>query len=101
MSEVTHLARAGIVYDAPRVDLDALRQHKNKIVGRLTGGLGAWQKKNTAKFEHIWVKTRTVDALAFEPRPRKACARTCRLWGPRATATMPVWQGQFWKIRKC
>ena len=39
MSEVKHLSRAGIAFGVPTIDLDALRQHKTQVVGRLTGGL--------------------------------------------------------------
>jgi dihydrolipoamide dehydrogenase len=39
MGEVKHLARAGIAYGAPTIDLDTLRQHKTQVVGKLTGGL--------------------------------------------------------------
>ncbi|RZL03937.1 MAG: hypothetical protein EOP36_02810 [Rubrivivax sp.] len=39
MNEVTHLARTGIAYGAPTIDLDALSQHKTQVVSKLTGGL--------------------------------------------------------------
>ena len=39
MDEVKHLAEHGIAYAEPKVDLDALRAWKNKVVGKLTGGL--------------------------------------------------------------
>jgi len=39
MDEAKHLSEHGIVYGDPRVDLDALRAWKNKVVGKLTGGL--------------------------------------------------------------
>ena len=39
MDEAKHLAEHGIAYAEPKVDLDALRAWKNKVVGKLTGGL--------------------------------------------------------------
>jgi len=39
MDEVGHLRSAGIDFGAPRVDIDQLRGHKEKVVGKLTGGL--------------------------------------------------------------
>ncbi|TMG91338.1 MAG: dihydrolipoyl dehydrogenase, partial [Betaproteobacteria bacterium] len=39
MDEVKHLSEHGIGFGEPRVHLDALRAWKNKVVGKLTGGL--------------------------------------------------------------
>ena len=44
MDEVGHFAALGIDYGAPKVDLDKLRAHKGKVVGKLTGGLAAMAK---------------------------------------------------------
>ncbi|MBU6466824.1 MAG: dihydrolipoyl dehydrogenase, partial [Burkholderiales bacterium] len=44
MDEVGHLAAAGIEFGAPKVSVDGLRGHKEKVVGKLTGGLAAMAK---------------------------------------------------------
>ena len=45
MDEVGHLAALGIDYGGkPEVDIDKLRAHKEKVIGKLTGGLGAMAK---------------------------------------------------------
>ncbi|MEB2349455.1 MAG: dihydrolipoyl dehydrogenase [Comamonadaceae bacterium] len=44
MDEVAHLKTAGISFGAPQVDIDQLRGHKEKVVGKLTGGLAAMAK---------------------------------------------------------
>jgi dihydrolipoamide dehydrogenase len=44
MDEVTHFADLGITFDKPQVDLGKLLAHKNKVVGKLTGGLAAMAK---------------------------------------------------------
>jgi len=45
MDEVGHLAALGIDYGSkPKVDIDKLRGHKEKVIGKLTGGLGAMAK---------------------------------------------------------
>jgi dihydrolipoamide dehydrogenase len=44
MDEVKHFADLGIAFDAPKVDLPKLLAHKNKVVGKLTGGLAAMAK---------------------------------------------------------
>ena len=44
MDEVAHFADLGIAYGAPSVDAGKLLAHKNKVVGKLTGGLAAMAK---------------------------------------------------------
>ena len=45
MDEVSHLAALGVDYGgAPKLDIDKLRAHKEKVIGKLTGGLGAMAK---------------------------------------------------------
>src|SRR5204863_1269031 len=44
MDEVRHFGAYGIGYGAPTVDLDKLRDWKNKVVGKLTGGLAGMAK---------------------------------------------------------
>ena len=41
IDEVSHFEALGIGYGKPSVDLDKLRAHKSKVVGKLTGGLVA------------------------------------------------------------
>jgi dihydrolipoamide dehydrogenase len=44
MDEVSHFADLGITFQKPEVDLGKLLAHKNKVVGKLTGGLAAMAK---------------------------------------------------------
>ncbi len=44
MDEVAHLKAAGIDFGAPQVNIDRLRGHKDKVVGKLTGGLAQMAK---------------------------------------------------------
>jgi dihydrolipoamide dehydrogenase len=44
MDEAAHFAGLGVEYGAPKIDLEKLRAHKAKVVGKLTGGLGAMAK---------------------------------------------------------
>jgi len=44
MDEVKHFADLGVSYGAPTVDAAKLLAHKNKVVGKLTGGLTAMAK---------------------------------------------------------
>ncbi|MDP3139485.1 MAG: dihydrolipoyl dehydrogenase [Burkholderiaceae bacterium] len=44
VDEVRHFADLGVDFGQPRIDLDKLRAHKGKVVGKLTGGLAAMAK---------------------------------------------------------
>jgi dihydrolipoamide dehydrogenase len=44
LDEATHAKDLGVSFAAPSVDLDVLRSHKEKVVGKLTGGLAGMAK---------------------------------------------------------
>jgi dihydrolipoamide dehydrogenase len=44
MDEVSHMADLGVEFGAPKLSIDKLRGHKEKVVGKLTGGLAAMAK---------------------------------------------------------
>jgi dihydrolipoamide dehydrogenase len=44
MDEVSHMADLGVDFGAPKLDIDKLRGHKDKVIGKLTGGLAAMAK---------------------------------------------------------
>ena len=44
MDEVSHFESLGVSFGKPTIDLDKLRTHKSKVVGKLTGGLAAMAK---------------------------------------------------------
>jgi len=44
MDEVKHFEALGVSFAAPTVDVNKLRTHKEKVVGKLTGGLAAMAK---------------------------------------------------------
>ena len=44
IEEAAHASVAGVSFAAPKIDVDALRTHKEKVVGKLTGGLAGMAK---------------------------------------------------------
>ena len=44
VDEVKHLEVAGVKFGAPEINIDQLRGHKDKVIGKLTGGLGQMAK---------------------------------------------------------
>jgi len=49
IDEARNFARAGVEFDAPRIDLDRLRAHKAAVVGKLTGGLSGMAKSRKVR----------------------------------------------------
>ena len=52
MDEAAHFADLGISFAAPTIDMGKLLAHKNKVVGRLTGGLAAMAKMRKVTVVH-------------------------------------------------
>jgi dihydrolipoamide dehydrogenase len=52
VSEARHFSELGVSYQEPEIDKEKIRAHKNKVVGRLTGGL-----KQLAKQRKVQVVT--------------------------------------------
>ena len=44
MDEAQHLKAVGIDFGTPSINIDTLRSHKDKVIGKLTGGLAAMAK---------------------------------------------------------
>jgi dihydrolipoamide dehydrogenase len=73
MDEVTALAAHGIAYLAPAVDLAKLRAHKEKVIGKLTGGLAGMAKaRKVSVLEGIG---RFLDPHHLEVAPKNGAGR--------------------------
>ena len=44
MDEVSHMSALGVDFGKPKLNLDMLRGHKDKVVGKLVGGVGSMAK---------------------------------------------------------
>ncbi|GIX34892.1 MAG: dihydrolipoyl dehydrogenase [Lysobacteraceae bacterium] len=51
IDEATHAADYGIRFGTPRIDLDALRSHKDRVVGQLTRGLAGMARQRKVRLE--------------------------------------------------
>ncbi len=60
IADARDMAAHGIIFGAPKVDLDALRGWKEKVVGQLTGGLRSLAKQR--KIDVVTGEGRFVDA---------------------------------------
>ena len=52
MDEVTHFADLGVTYAPPMVDIAKLKAHKDKVIGKLTGGLAGMAKMRKVQVMH-------------------------------------------------
>ena len=78
MDEVKHFESLGISYGAPAVDIGKLRSHKEKVVGKLTGGLAQMAKmrkvtmlRGVASFNG----TNTVEVMETNGAAREASGK--------------------------
>ena len=65
--EAKHASHWGLTYADPTIDLDKLRDFKNGVVGKLTGGLGQLSKQR--KITYIQGKASFVDAKSVSIEP--------------------------------
>ena len=64
INEVAELEHMGVRYTQPKIDLDVMRAGKDKVVGKLTGGLGALAKQR--KVQVVTGVARFADPKSME-----------------------------------
>ncbi len=64
MDEAQHMSELGISFGAPKIEIDKLRDHKEKVVGKLTGGLAAMAKMR--KVQSVRGNGRFLDPFHLE-----------------------------------
>lgn len=67
MAEARHLADWGVTYAAPRVDIDAVRARKEKVIATLTGGLK--QLAAQRKVRLVQARATFADSQTLELQP--------------------------------
>jgi dihydrolipoyl dehydrogenase len=89
VNEAKESADIGITFGEPTIDIDKLRDWKNQVVRKLTGGLG--QLRKARKVDHIQGTARFVDAntLEIEGREERVVFKHAIL----ATGSRPVVPG--------
>jgi dihydrolipoamide dehydrogenase len=74
IEEAEHVDKAGIQFAKPTVDVDALRKHKDGVIGKLTGGLSGMAKAR--KVDVIRGYGSFLDPTTSKSRRPPARART-------------------------
>jgi dihydrolipoamide dehydrogenase len=72
MAEARHLADWGVEFAEPKIDLDAVRARKDKVIGTLTGGLKQLAKQRKVTVVHARAQFEDSQTLRLEPCGDKA-----------------------------
>ncbi len=67
INEAVEFSNIGVTYNQPEIDLEKLRGHKNKVIGKLTGGLKQLAKQRKVQLVHGYGKftsTNTIEVVA-------------------------------------
>jgi dihydrolipoamide dehydrogenase len=66
INEAAEFHEIGVSFNQPEVNLDKLREHKNKVVGRLTGGLKQLAKQRKVQVVHGYGKFTSANTIEVE-----------------------------------
>ncbi len=66
IDEAQTMASHGITFGEPQIDLDKVRDHKNKVIGQLTGGLASMAKMRKVKVVNGLGKFTGANSLVVE-----------------------------------
>ncbi|ALP52461.1 dihydrolipoamide dehydrogenase [Candidatus Tenderia electrophaga] len=66
ITEAAEFHHIGVAFNTPEIDLDKLRGHKNKVVGKLTGGLKQLAKKRKVQIVHGYGKFTSPHTIEVE-----------------------------------
>jgi len=67
IAEARHLAEWGVSFPAPKIDLDAMRARKEKVIANLTGGLGQLAKRRNVQVLRARGAFEDSQTLRLEP----------------------------------
>ncbi len=66
ITEAREFARVGVDFGEPKIDIDKLRAHKEKVVGQLTGGLGQLAKQRKVEIVQGYGRFTSPTTIAVE-----------------------------------
>jgi dihydrolipoamide dehydrogenase len=92
VSEAAHAKDFGIEFQKPKIDLDKLRDFKNKVVGTLTAGAG--QVRNLRKIQHLqgmasFRDAQTLDVELVDGKKESVTFEHCIIATGSRPATVP------------
>ena len=66
LNEAREFSKLGVTYQEPEIDINKLREHKNKVVGRLTGGLKQLAKQRKVQIVTGYGKFTSANTIEVE-----------------------------------
>ncbi|EKE85309.1 dihydrolipoyl dehydrogenase [Idiomarina xiamenensis] len=66
IEDAKHMAAEGVEFGEPKIDLDKIRKHKDKVIGQLTGGLGQMSKMRKVQVVNGYGKFTGQNSLKVE-----------------------------------
>lgn len=66
VSEAKEFSELGVTFQEPEIDTDKIREHKNKVVGRLTGGLKQLAKQRKVQIVNGYGKFTSANTIEVE-----------------------------------
>jgi dihydrolipoamide dehydrogenase len=92
ITESAHAADFGVRFQKPEIDLDKLREFKNRVVGQLTAGAG--QVRNLRKIQHLqgmarFRDARTLDVALTDGRTEALSFESCIIATGSRPASIP------------
>ena len=87
LTEAKHASAWGLHFGEPRIDLDKLREWKNQVVAKLTGGTG--QLGRVRKVRYIQGDATIVDPTTFDVQTADGVQRVCFEHAILATGSRP------------
>ncbi len=66
INEASHFSDIGVTFGEPKIDIDKLRAHKDGVINKLTGGLGALAKQRKVDVIHGYGKFVSDTSIQIE-----------------------------------
>ena len=68
VNEVREFSKLGVTFKEPEIDIAKLRDHKNKVVGKLTGGLAGLAKQRKVQVVNGYGKFTSANTIEVETK---------------------------------
>ena len=71
INEAAEFDKHGVSFGQPKIDIDKIREHKNEVIGKLTGGLKGLAKQRKVEIVHGYGKFTSANTIEVEKDGQK------------------------------
>lgn len=71
INEAAEFEKHGVTFGKPEIDIDKIREHKNEVIGKLTGGLKGLAKQRKVEIVHGYGKFTSANTIEVEKDGQK------------------------------